>query len=206
MLTRPLIRLAALLRVARAGTAFASLTRAALPVAALAAVALAALPGAALAQEDLNDLEMVHVAVTASNIDIAYAEIALERSGNPEVRAFAQTMIRDHGAVNGQVAELAAELGVTAQDNELSQSLLEGAEATKAELRELSGDAFDRRYVENELAYHRTVNGVVADAFIPNVENGQVKAAFEGALQVFRGHERHAEELASDLTEEGQGQ
>jgi hypothetical protein len=35
----------------------------------------------------------------------------------------------------------------------------------------------------------------VADAFIPNVENGEVKRAFETALVVFRGHERHAEEM-----------
>lgn len=161
-------------------------------------LAFAAQPG--LAQADLNDLEMAHVAVTASNIDIAYAKIALERSRNADVRAFAETMIRDHTAVNGKVADLAKKLNVQAQDNALSRKLLADAESIKAELAKLRGADFDRRYVENELAYHRTVNGVVADAFIPNVENAEVKSAFQQALTIFRGHEKHAADLASKLS------
>ena len=55
----------------------------------------------------LNDLQMAHVAVTASNIDIAYAHLALAFSETPEIREFAETMIRDHSAVNAQVFALA---------------------------------------------------------------------------------------------------
>jgi len=49
---------------------------------------------------DLNDLEIAHVAYVADNIDIQYAHIALALSTNPEVREFANTMIRDHKAVS----------------------------------------------------------------------------------------------------------
>jgi putative membrane protein len=149
-----------------------------------------------VAQADLNDLEMAHVAVTASNIDIRYAHLALALSANESVRAFAETMIRDHTAVNAQVADLARRLNVQAQDNPLSQQLLRDAERLRDELSRLRGEAFDRRYVENELNYHRAVNGIVADSFVPNIENADVKKAFEGALVIFRGHERHAAQLA----------
>lgn len=159
----------------------------------LTATAAVLLSAASLhAQADLNDLEMAHVAVTASNIDIAYAHLALAFSQNPDVRRFAETMIRDHSAVNGQVAELARKLNVTAQDNAMSRSLRADAERIKTELSQLRGVEFDRYYAGNELAYHRTVNGLVEDAFIPNVETPEVKAAFQGALAIFRGHERHA--------------
>jgi putative membrane protein len=151
------------------------------------------------AQADLNDLEMAHVAVTASEIDIAYAHLALAFSNDPAVRDFAETMIRDHTAVNGQVADLARKLGVTALDNALSRQLVADAHRTKDRLAGLRGDAFDRAYAENELAYHRAVNGVVEDAFIPNVENGEVRSAFETALTIFRGHEEHAERLVERL-------
>lgn len=169
------------------------------PVALAAALLLA---GAAplRAQADLNDLEMAHVAVTASDIDIAYAHLALAFSGNPAVREFAETMIRDHTAVNGQVADLAKRLGVQAQDNALSQQLREEAERKKQELSRLRGAAFDRAYMENEARYHQSVNGVVADAFIPNIENAEVKRAFEGALAIFRGHQEHAESLRQRLS------
>lgn len=147
------------------------------------------------AQSDLDDLEMAHVAVVASEIDIAYAHLALAFSRNPEIRRFAETMIRDHTAVNGQVVALAEKLNVQARDNAMSRQLLADAREVKDRLSRLRGEAFDRAYAENELAYHRTVNGVVADAFIPNIENGEVREAFRGALQIFRGHERHAERM-----------
>jgi putative membrane protein len=174
------------------------------PVLALATVlsSLAAQP--LTAQADLNDLEMVHVAVVASNIDIRYAHLALALSDNEAVRAFAETMIRDHAAVNAQVAALAQRLNVKAQDNALSQKLLRDAERLRDELSRLRGAAFDRRYVENELAYHRAVNGVVADAFIPNIENAEVKKAFEAALAIFRGHEHHAAQLGQSVVGRGQ--
>ncbi len=144
----------------------------------------------------LNDVEMAHVAVTASNIDIAYAHLALAFSESPDIRQFAKTMIRDHSAVNGQVFALAQKLGVTAQDNDVSRQLLAQAQDIKDELSRLRGSDFDRRYAENEAAYHQMVNGVVKNDFIPNVQNDEVRAAFRGALEIFLVHQKHAEELA----------
>lgn len=149
------------------------------------------------AQEGLNDLEMAHAAVTANNTDIAYAHIALAFSENPAVRDFAETMIRDHSAVNGAVAALAQELNVQAQDNAFSQQLAQNAARIKDELSRLRGPEFDRYYAENELHYHETVNGIVANTFIPNVENPEVKQAFETALTIFRGHQQHAEQMVN---------
>lgn len=159
----------------------------------------------AQAPDQLNDLQMAHVAVTADLIDIEYAHLALAFSKNAKIREFAETMIRDHTAVNEAVAALAAKLGVQAQDNDMSRGLVEGADKFKTELAQLRGPAFDLRYAENELAYHRTVNGVVRDAFIPNIENAEVKAAFEGALKIFLGHEKHAEAMVSDLKRSAAG-
>ncbi|MGE0354114.1 MAG: DUF4142 domain-containing protein [Gemmatimonadales bacterium] len=164
------------------------------------AIFAALLLGAAPAlhgQARLNDLQMAHVAVTASNIDIAYAHLALALSQDPGVREFASTMIRDHGAVNEQVFALARRLGVQAQDNAMSRQLLKDAERIKDELSRRRGADFDRYYAQNELKYHQLVNGVVAETFIPNIQNAEVKKAFEGALVIFRGHERHAEMLVA---------
>ena len=90
------------------------------------ALALPMLGGQAIAANspaDLNDLEIAHVAYIADNIDIQYAHLALALSANPEVREFANTMIRDHQAVNEQALALLKKLGADPQDNFLSQSL-----------------------------------------------------------------------------------
>jgi putative membrane protein len=151
------------------------------------------------AQADLNDLEMAHAAVTANNTDIAYAHLALALSENPAIREFAETMIRDHSAVNTQVFALARKLNVQAQDNAFSRKLRQDAARITDELSRLRGTEFDRFYASNELRYHQAVNGLVADAFIPNIENVEVKQAFQGALTIFRGHERHAERMVSQV-------
>lgn len=161
------------------------------------ATGLAARP--TLAQSDLNDLEMAHVAVTASNIDISYAHLALALSDHPVIRSFAERMIRDHSTVNGQVAALAKRLNVVAQDNAMSRKLLVDAKGVRDDLSSKRGAEFDRAYAENELAYHRTVNSVVEDAFIPNIESADIMQAFRSALTVFRGHERRAEDMVRSV-------
>lgn len=162
---------------------------------AAATLALTGWTGSRDSADPLNDLEMAHVAITASDIDIGYARLALAKSTNPQVRTFAETMIRDHSAVNRQVVELAKKLAVTAQDNPLSRQLVAASVKTTAELEALSGNAFDRRYAANEAAYHQLVNETIRDTFIPNSQNADVKAAFQGALPIFLVHQEHAEAM-----------
>lgn len=148
---------------------------------------------------DLNDLEIAHVAYVADNIDIRYAHLALAISHNPAIRDFANTMIRDHTAVNDQALALLAKLDADPQDNFLSQKLNADAEKIINELSRLRGNEFDRRYAENELAYHRAVNDLVANAFVPNIENDEVRALFKAGLEIFRSHEGHADRMVSSL-------
>lgn len=166
-----------------------------------ALLAALALPVPALAETpaDLSDVQMAHVAYVADTIDIRQAHLALALSDNADVRAFAETMITDHTAVNDQALALLKKLGVKPEDNFLSQQLLKGASDTMAKLSALKGADFDRAYAANELAYHKTVNGVVADAFIPNADNPEVKALFEAGLKIFKAHEMHAEKMVAEL-------
>ena len=168
-----------------------------------AALATGVFNSPALAQSpaDLNDLEIAHVAYTADNIDIRYAHLALAISENPEVREFAENMIHDHTAVNEQALELLEKLGAQPQDNFLSKQLLENSKKLIDELSQLRGAEFDKRYAENELAYHQAVNDVVENAFIPNIENAEVKALFETGLGIFKAHEGHAEMMVKGLAE-----
>ena len=162
-----------------------------------AALSLAAFAGTANAQSpaELNDLEIAHVAYTADTIDIRYAHLALAISNNPAVLDFARTMIRDHTAVNEQALALLQKLNVGPEDTFLSRQLNEQAEQLIAEMSDLSGAAFDRRYAENELGYHKFVNGAVGTIFIPNAKNAELKALLKAGLKVFKVHQGHAEKM-----------
>ncbi len=165
------------------------------------AVSLAMIGAHASAQEvaDMSDVEFAHIAYTADNIDIRYAYLALALSQNPDIHDFANTMIRDHTAVNEAALGLLDKLGATAQDNPVSQSLNANAEEIIDGFVKLRGAEFDAAYAANELAYHQAVNDLVENTMIPNIDNAEVKALFVEGLEIFKAHETHAEMMVKAL-------
>jgi len=146
-----------------------------------------------------NDAQIAHIAYTAGQIDIKAAELALQKSKNKEVRDFAENMVRDHTAVNDQALALVKKLHVTPQDNGTSKGLVKQADAKEAELKQLSGAAFDRAYAENEVAYHKAVDSALETVLIPDASNPELKDLLTTGLKIFQGHEQHAEHVAQSL-------
>lgn len=147
----------------------------------------------------MNDLEFAHIAYTADNIDIRYAHLALALSTNPDIHAFANTMIRDHTAVNEAALGLLEKLGATAQGNAFSDTLNANAEKIIDDFSKIRGAEFDAAYAANELAYHKAVNDLVENTMIPNIDNDEVKALFQQGLDIFKVHENHAEMMVKAL-------
>ena len=165
----------------------------------LAATFLLGLAGTAAIAADakISDPQVAHIAYTAGQIDVKAAEQALKKSKNTDVVEFAKTMERDHKAVNDQALALVKKLKVTPEDNQISKSL--NAQATKelAKLGALDGSAFDKAYIDNEVAYHKAVNSTIADQLIPSAKNAQLKSLLETGLTLFKEHQMHAEHLAA---------
>ncbi len=154
---------------------------------------------AAPAAPSINDAQIAHIAYTAGVIDVTAAKQALQKSQNPEVRAFAEEMARDHAAVNDQALALVKKLGVTPQDNPTSQSLASGAAAEQEKLAALSGSAYDKAYAANEVAFHQAVNSALSNTLIPSAQNAELKALLETGLKLFQSHQMHAEHLVQSL-------
>ena len=114
-------------------------------------------------------------------------------------RAFAEEMVRDHTAVNDQALALVKKLGVTPQDNPTSQGLTKDATAKRTALAALSGKAFDKAYIDAEVAFHKTVNGALSGTLIPNARNPELKALLQTGLKLFTEHQQHAEQIAQGL-------
>ena len=155
-------------------------------------------PIAAVSAHDAGptDAQIAHIAYTAGQLDVAAAQQALEKSTNPEVRAFAELMARDHAAVNEQAVALVTRLAVTPEANPTSTALSEGAAAKLQELGKLEGAAFDHAYLANEVAFHQTVNGALETTLIPSAHNAELKALLETGLKLFSEHQHHAENVA----------
>ncbi|HVU29560.1 MAG TPA: DUF4142 domain-containing protein [Sphingomicrobium sp.] len=171
------------------------MTRILLLVSASAALAIAAPAQAA----GPTDPQIAHIAYTAGNLDIAAAKQALKVSHNAAVRSFAEEMVRDHEAVNAKALALVKKLKVTPEANPTSASLTKAADAELSKLSKLKGAAFDREYVNNEVAFHKTVNGALKSTLIPSASNSELKSLLETGLKLFQEHQAHAEQLAAKV-------
>lgn len=151
------------------------------------------------ATPDLSDPQVAHVAVTANSIDIDLAKLAQSRTRNPDVKQFATTMITDHGAVNAQASALATKLGVTPEDNAVSQSLQKGATEARATIEPLKGKSFDKAYINREVAYHQAVLDALDGLLIPTTSNAELKKLLVDVRPAFAAHLEHAKKLQASL-------
>jgi len=166
---------------------------------ALGAAYLALAGSLAAAADKPTDPQIAHIAYSAGVIDLEAAKLALSKASSPDVKAFAESMQKDHEAVNVMALDLVKKLGVTPEDNATSQALTKAAEEKRAELGKLDGPAFDKAYIENEVAFHAQVNGALETVLIPSAQNGELKSLLETGLKLFQGHQQHAEHVAAEL-------
>ncbi|HSP45688.1 MAG TPA: DUF4142 domain-containing protein [Chthoniobacterales bacterium] len=146
-----------------------------------------------------TDPQIAMIAVVADTIDIDAGELAAEKATSKEVKAFAETMVRDHTAVNAKATALAKKLGVTPEESATSKGLKADGDKMLAKLKGLSGAEFDKAYVDNEVSYHEAVIGVVTKTLIPNTKNAELKNLLESAGPIFTSHLEHANHVQTSL-------
>ena len=168
-------------------------------ITALAALCLLGAAPWAQAADKPTDPQIAHIAYTAGVIDIEAAKRAISKSKNKDVVDFAESMVRDHEAVNVQALDLVKKLNVTPEDNDTSKALTQAAADERAKLAKLDGADFDKAYVDNEVTYHKQVNGALETLLIPSAQNAELKSLLETGLKIFQGHEQHAETVAAGL-------
>lgn len=153
----------------------------------------------AIAAEKLTDPQIAHIAYSAGLVDIEAAKLALSKTKSPAVKAFAESMQKDHEAVNDMALALVKKLNVTPEDNPTSKSLVTAGEQERSKLQALNDSAFDKAYIDNEVAYHKQVNDALSTQLIPAAQNAELKSLLETGLKLFQGHQQHAEHVAAEL-------
>jgi putative membrane protein len=156
------------------------------------------LPPAALAQ-GVTDAQIASIVVTANQVDIDAGRLAASASRNADVKKFARLMVTDHTGVNKSATELVTRLKVTPEDNETSRSLKAGGETNIATLKSLKGTAFDKAYVDHEVAYHQAVLDAVDKTLIPGAKNADLKALLVKVRPAFVAHLEHAKHLQAAI-------
>ena len=165
----------------------------------IAVAAFLVFPATSLSAQAVNDAQIASIVVTANQVDIDAGELARKSASSDDVRKFAERMVVDHTGVNKSAGALAAKLQVTPQDNDTSRALKSGGEQNLAKLRALKGAAFDRAYVDQEVAYHAQVLEAIDKTLVPNAQNAELKALIVKVRPAIAAHLEHAKHLQAQL-------
>lgn len=141
-----------------------------------------------------------HVAGVLNEVnaaEIAAARLALERAVSDPVRAYAQRMIDEHSSLDQQGKDLARFSGILARLP--NDELLRIHRDEMTELRQLSGAAFDRAYLSQQIeAHQRTM--ILASASGRVSQNDQLNTFLSAVVQpTVRQHLVDAEAIRATL-------
>jgi len=150
-----------------------------------------------------TDPQIAQIVVTADQVDIDAGKLAESRGSSKGVKEFAQLMIRDHTGVSKSAVDLVTRLHVTPEANATAAGLQKGGDENLAALKKLSGAAFDKAYVDHEVAYHEAVIDAIDKTLIPSSQNAELKALLVKVRPAFGAHLEHAKQLQASLAKRG---
>jgi putative membrane protein len=164
---------------------------------ALALALAGCLGGIAAAQQtttkiSAEDQEFLTKAIQSGAAEVAISNLALEKSQNEQVRNFAERMVKDHTAANQRLMSLEDASGRTVP-KEMDQK----HEAILEQLSQLSGEDFDRQYMQGQVQDHQAAVELFAtEATQPS---GPVDALAGELLPALRMHLQMAEEISNSM-------
>jgi putative membrane protein len=130
------------------------------------------------------------VAASSNMFEIESSQLALERTSNDEVKAFAEHMIEDHTAAGEKMKAAAAKDGVTPP-----ATMAEKEQAQLQELQSAEEEAFDQAYLTAQVAAHDEAVALF-DAFSTEGEESALRAFAAETLPTLEEHKATAHELA----------
>ena len=155
---------------------------------------LALLPAAALtanaqsgssASASTADKHFVTAALRGGMAEVELGKLAVEKGSSDDVKQFGQKMVTDHTQLGDEMKQVAQQVGAT-QPSALSAS----DQALEAKLKMLSGNAFDRAYIQAMVKDHETDLG----DFNKVIAGGSSSVVTDAA----RGREGHPGTLGHD--------
>jgi putative membrane protein len=153
------------------------------------------LPNLASAREfhltgrSLTAEKFVQKAGTANTAEIRAAQIALQKTSNPEVKDFAQLMVNDHTKIGDELKAVAQK-----QNLKMPEGVDSKPQAMLDRLQSQSGARFDRTYAKGMVKDHRKAVKLF-QTYAKNGTNAELKQFAQQTLPTLQDHLRKAEDL-----------
>ena len=148
-----------------------------------------------------GDREFVEEYLEMNNAEVELGRIAQERATHPDVKAFAQTLVRDHQAASDELRRIATTAN-PGFDATIGEEAREELTELREEMAKLTGADFDRRYIDEMIDDHQEAVDDLQDK-AQNASHPEVKAWASKTLPTVRQHLERARSLKTTLENAG---
>jgi len=152
-----------------------------------------AITGGTVSSASPEEKEFVSDAGMAGLAEVQMANVALQKSENPEVKAFAQRMVTDHTASNQQLSQLATMKGLV-----LPAELAGEHQSGLQHLQGLSAAEFDRAYMQHMVSDHKKTVQLFQQGSA-QAQDAEIKAFATKNLPILQQHLQLAQQLAGKV-------
>lgn len=145
-----------------------------------------------------DDADILNRFDTLVGVDLACAQLAVEKGHSAEVKAFARTLVSEHGLARQLARDVASMMNVTLKPSSDGTRRAEHERTLKA-LRERPDIAFDVLFVRHEVEYHKDLVDLINKEWIPDAKNADLSALLAQVGPALDGHRTMAEALLQKL-------
>ena len=139
------------------------------------------------------DKMFVKMADEGNSAEISASQIALKKSKNPDVIAYAKRMITDHEKLRSDMAPFAQSMGVMTP-----QPVNATHKVEDQRLSQLSGEKFDKEYIKDmDVDHHKTLG--MFNNEIATTSNADLKTTVQQGQTVIVEHTDMADQLAGKM-------
>jgi predicted outer membrane protein len=160
---------------------------------------------AAQEAEPMNTGEILHVLQTINDGEINHAQLAVQKSDNPEVQQTAQTIIQDHRDLNERIDTIARDTGAEMTETDLSRTIETQVSQIQDQLTELSGQEFDQEFLRRQIQLHELSIMTARDELMPSATEPQVRDLLTDASDHLEQHLEVAQRNYEQIQEEAIG-
>ncbi len=140
--------------------------------------------------------DFVNKAAASDMFEIEAGKIALERSANAQVKAFAQMMVDGHTRTTADLKAAIAASGLTLTP---PATLPDDKATALADLRSVDAAGFDKAYMDGQVDAHQATLNLVS-RYAQDGDTPQIKAAAAAMLPIIQEHLDKARTLRDSLS------
>lgn len=142
---------------------------------------------------------ILQILADIDNYEIDAAKQALDKSSNPDVKDFAQTMLKAHSRNLEEVKALSNKINVNLAPSNKAKLLMRKGKKQLEVLASKNGKEFDVAYINDMVTGHTKALKLINDRLLPNASNKEVIKYLNATKDVVAHHLQMAEEVQKKL-------